>query len=243
MSEVQKKVFDVEVENALRKLIQSIKTRLGNPADLTVDEKTSFVAALNAVNAKVTLINQAVENAVAINDEEAGAATVWSGNKVQAAINAAVASIVNGAGEDGDTLSELAAKITAVAQANAGLLNLDEAQELTQEQKAQARATLGKSVLIVDEEKSADTTYSSNKIEELITAKVQEATTAATQAVDSAKDELETSIDDKVGTAVTQAKAELGEQIEEAKAAAQAAAEAATTSKDFVAIVEEEWNK
>lgn len=233
----EKKLFDAQVESGLRKLVQLIKARLGNPAELKTDEKTSFVVALNELNTKIGAAKQAADAAAVINDEAAGAEATWSANKIQAAINAAIASLVNGADADADTLAELASKITSVAQATAGLLNLNEAQELTAEQKAQARATLGKTVLIVDDAPAATTAYSSEKVEALLQAKTQE----LVGNIGTAKTEAEQA----ANTLVESAKSELTEAIATAKReaieAAKAEAPAPQTDKDFAAIVAEEW--
>lgn len=166
MSEVtntEVRSIDVELEKALRQLVKLVKANLGVMGELATSEKTNLVGALNEIH---TVIEQKSQ----INDEATGATSTWSSNKIQAALNAAIANIVNGAGEDDDTLAELAAKIAAVAQADAGLLSVIQAQELSEEKKSQGRANLGLGALalldtqISDGETTATKTWSSEKI-------------------------------------------------------------------------------
>ena len=155
--------IDVELEKALRRLVQLVKGNLGVMANLATTEKGNLVGALNEIH---TVIEQKSQ----INDETTALDSTWSSQKIQAALNTAIANIVNGAGEDADTLAELAEKIAAVAQADAGLLNVLQAQTLEDEQKAQGRSNLGLGALAVldtqinDAATETTTTWSSEKI-------------------------------------------------------------------------------
>jgi len=106
-----------------------------------------LATALNNLDAKAA---QALANAIAalpasaeIDDAVTVGNKVWSSNKTQAQINAAIAAIINGAGVDSDTLKELADDIAALAQADNGLLSFAGAQALNAVQKAHACTNLG----------------------------------------------------------------------------------------------------
>lgn len=184
--------IDVELEKALRRLVQLVKGNLGVMSDLATTEKTNLVGALNEIH---TVIEQKSQ----INDEATALDSTWSSQKIQAALNTAIANIVNGAGEDSDTLVELAEKIAAVAQADAGLLSVLQAQTLEDGQKAQGRSNLGLGALAV------------------LDTQINDAATEATTTWSSEKIQAEF---DKVK---------------------EVAAASSTTSKDFVAIVNEAW--
>lgn len=171
MSEVNNtevRSIDVELEKALRRLVQLVKNNLGTMSELATTEKTNLVAALNEVYAVIEQKSQ-------INDNVTNSNTTWSSQKIQAALNIAIANIINGAGQDSDTLAELAQKIAAVAQADAGLLSVLQTQNLTNEEKAQGRSNLGLGGLalldtqINDSDIKATTTWSSEKIQAELT--------------------------------------------------------------------------
>lgn len=106
MSEVNNtevRSIDVELEKALRRLVQLVKNNLGTMSELATTEKTNLVAALNEVYAVIEQKSQ-------INDNVTNSNTTWSSQKIQAALNIAIANIINGAGQDSDTLAELAQK-------------------------------------------------------------------------------------------------------------------------------------
>ena len=112
----------------------------GNAADLsalTTTNKANLVGALNEVKA---LINT---SAATINDAATAAGTTWSSTKINTQINAAITALINGAPSAQDTLKELADQITALVQADTGLLSFAGAQTLTAAQKTQACANLG----------------------------------------------------------------------------------------------------
>lgn len=103
--------------------------------------------AINALDAKsaLALANAiaAVPVAAAIDDAATANNKVWSSNKTQAQITAAITALINGAGVDSDTLKELADDIAALAQADNGLLSATAVQLFADPQKQQACANLG----------------------------------------------------------------------------------------------------
>lgn len=118
----------------------------GDLANLTTAEKASLVVAINEVNAAVKAINVSS----IIDDTAADTTHVWSAKKVGDEIVAKAAALkselLGGAGEAYDTLKELADLIAtnkdaidALKGIAAGHVRFDKAQELTVEQKKQAR--------------------------------------------------------------------------------------------------------
>jgi hypothetical protein len=110
----------------------------------------AFARLATAINALDTKAANALVAAIAalpasaqIDDAVTVGNKVWSSNKTQAQINAAVAALINGAGVDSDTLKELADDIAALAQADNGLLSFTAVQALTAPQKLQACQNLG----------------------------------------------------------------------------------------------------
>lgn len=119
---------------ALRTLVN------GNAADLsalTTTSKTNLVAALNEVKSLIP------SSTASISDGSTSGTTTWSSTKINAQINLAIADLINGAGSNSDTLKELADQITALAQADNGLVSFTAVQALTAEQKTQACANIG----------------------------------------------------------------------------------------------------
>lgn len=115
---------------------KALRAVTGDKANLQTGDKSSLVAALNELKA-------ALSGAAGINDAATASTTTWSSQKTQAAIDAAVTALVNGAATDGDTLKELADRITALAQADAGLVSAAQAQSFNATQQAQARSNIG----------------------------------------------------------------------------------------------------
>lgn len=97
---------------ALRTLINGNATDL---SALTTASKTNLVAAINEVRA-------AIASASSIDDAVTGATTTWSSSKIDTRISAAVASLVAGAPEALDTLSELATALEGTDDTIAGML-------------------------------------------------------------------------------------------------------------------------
>jgi hypothetical protein len=115
----------------------ALSGRIGTLSSLTTTDKTSLVAALNEVKASVPVL------ANIINDAATATGTTWSSTKIQAQITAAITALINGAPGAQDTLAELAAQITALAQADGGLLSFAQAQTLTTAQQLQGCNNLG----------------------------------------------------------------------------------------------------
>ena len=97
---------------------------------------TKSANALTAAIAGLPVAAQIDDNATAANK-------VWSSNKTNAQISAAVAALINGAGVSDDTLKELADKIVALGQADAGLVSTAGAQAFNAAQKLQACTNIG----------------------------------------------------------------------------------------------------
>lgn len=122
---------------ALLKLVRDdLQGKVGTLAQLNTTQKSNLVSALNE-------LKDAIDGFSQIDDSGATSASkIWSSQKTEAVINGAMAALINGAGSDGDTLKELADKITALAQADSGLVSTT-TQYFTDAQKAQARANIG----------------------------------------------------------------------------------------------------
>ena len=115
----------------------AISGRVGTLASLSTADKTSLVAALNEIKSSIPTLS------TLINDAATATGTTWSSTKIQAQITAAISALVNGAPGAQDTLAELAAQITALAQADSGLLSFAQAQTLTTAQQLQGCTNLG----------------------------------------------------------------------------------------------------
>lgn len=160
--------FSKQINNlAIRvgKECRLIYAKIGKAA-LTTAEKNSLIGAINELDAAVksndgdiTAINTAITNlqsAVSglIDDTTASTTKVYSSSKVDSQITAAKQAVKNdllgGAGTAYDTLKELAdlietnkTAIEALRALAAGHVKYDAAQDLTDEQKAQARTNIG----------------------------------------------------------------------------------------------------
>lgn len=122
----------------------------GNAADLSglaTTDKTSLVAAVNEISA-------AVATASGIDDTSTGTSTGWSSQKVSdelaLAKQAVKDDLTNGAPGVLDTLQELAAALgddpnfaSTITSELATRVRFDQAQTLTEEQKATARSNIG----------------------------------------------------------------------------------------------------
>lgn len=102
-----------------------------------------LVAALNAVDTKAAAAFAAAGSAAQIDDAATANNKTWSSTKIQTQITAAITALINGAPGAQDTLAELAAQITGLTQADAGLLSFAVAQALTAPQQLQACTNLG----------------------------------------------------------------------------------------------------
>lgn len=128
--------------------IKQIIANVGDLSQLTTDQKSSLVVALNELKANLQDIAGSV--GATINDSEINATQTWSSQKIDSAITAAINALVNGAPTTLDTLQELASAIetnqdaiSALQTIAAGHVKYTEAQSLTTEQQAQARTNIG----------------------------------------------------------------------------------------------------
>lgn len=117
--------------------INTIAGRVGTLSSLNTTDKTNLVAALNEVRGLIPSV------ASVIDDSATGTSKTWSSTKIQSQITAALASLLGGAGGDSDTLKELADRITALAQADSGLISFSQSQTLSAAQRLQAGTNLG----------------------------------------------------------------------------------------------------
>lgn len=127
----------------------------GNLADLSslaTTQKSSLVGALNELKDTIDAISQ--NGAAVINDSATSTASTWSSQKtathVSTQINSALAALVSGAPGALDTINELATALgndanfaASVASSIASRVRFDEAQALTEGQKAMACANIG----------------------------------------------------------------------------------------------------
>lgn len=138
----------------LRAEIQAQAAKVGDLATLTGTQKTTIVAALNEQIAALKALEGEVEALTQIDDTQVSESTTYSSSKITSEITAAKQAVkddlLGGAGTAYDTLKELADliqtnqdAITALQALAAGHVKYDGAQELTDEQKAQARSNIG----------------------------------------------------------------------------------------------------
>ena len=123
--------------------IKQLKTNDGTLTALTTADKTSLVNAINELKTSIA-------NTTNINDTSTSAGATWSSQKINAAINNAVSSLVNGAGTTLDTLKELANALgndanfaTTIATQMGKRVRVDAAQTFTVAEQAQGCANLG----------------------------------------------------------------------------------------------------
>lgn len=127
-----------------------IKTLIAHDGDLstlTTQQKASLVLALNELKAGLTAVEGKL--GAQIDDSSSGTDKTWSASKINAAISEAVNALINGAPDTLDTIKEVADAIqtnkdaiTAIQQVAAGHVKYDGAQDLTSEQKTQARSNI-----------------------------------------------------------------------------------------------------
>lgn len=128
-----------------------IKTLIAHDGDLsalTTQQKASLVLALNELKAGLTTVEGKL--GAQIDDSSSGTDKTWSASKINSAITAAVNALINGAPETLDTIKEVADAIAAnqdaiaaIQAVAAGHVKYDGAQDLTAEQKTQARTNIG----------------------------------------------------------------------------------------------------
>ena len=124
--------------------VKALFANQGNLASLTTTQKGNLVAALNEVKAA---IGQA---GAQIDDNAASSSTTYSSTKINSAISAAIAAVVDGAPTAFDTLKEIADYIasdeTAMGTITTALSNrvkFNEPQALTEAEQIQACENIG----------------------------------------------------------------------------------------------------
>lgn len=128
---------------AINNLDNKLGLNLGELPSLETDDKTSIVKALNELKVKIDTLQSATQDPVTIDDHATTNNKTWSSTKINAQITKAITDLIGGANGANDTLKELADQITALAQADNGLVSASKAQNFTPEQKRQACANLG----------------------------------------------------------------------------------------------------
>ena len=121
-----------QITTLLKQVDNTLKGNQGDLTKLSTADKTSLVNALNE-------LKSTIDNKSAINDSQTTTANTWSATKISNEITTAITNLINGAGASSDTLKGLADKIAALAQADNGLVSTNQAQDFTEQQKAQAR--------------------------------------------------------------------------------------------------------
>lgn len=131
-----------QVSNAMTTIgtvTKALRQTIGSLASLTTTTKTDIVSAINEVKASVGGAG------VSINDTTASVSTVYSSQKTEQKITAAITALINGAPGALDTLKEITDQLAADESAAASLttavsnrLRFDAAQSLTGGQKDQA---------------------------------------------------------------------------------------------------------
>ncbi len=226
--------------------VKQIYANIGDLSALTTTQKASLVLALNELKASLN----SIDLTKLIDDEKTATNLTWSSTKITAAINAAVAALVNGAPEALDTLKELGDAITtnqdaitALQSIAAGHVKFDAAQTLTSAQKEQARSNIdAASTTEVAEAKSAadaaQATADTNKTSIGTLASLN--TTAKTSLVEAVNEVKSTADAAKTAAATADSKAVAAQAAADAAQADVDALEAAIgdTSTDYVAVYE-----
>lgn len=141
-----------QIQNLATQVGTDVKTLIanqGNLSALTTTQKASLVLAINELNAALAQIDKNL-----IDDAQTIATKTWSSNKIVSEItakcNEVKSALLGGAGDAYDTLKELAdliednKELIESLQALAGAhIRYDAAQELSPEQKTQARSNIG----------------------------------------------------------------------------------------------------
>ncbi len=132
--------------------IKGLLTTRGTMASLTTTEKTNLVGALNELK---DAIDGVAAGSGAISDGTTGSSTTWSSTKINTAISAAIADLIDGAPGTLDTLKELADELanqesaaSALTTAVGNRVRYDAAQTLDSTQKAQANTNIGSLSLV-----------------------------------------------------------------------------------------------
>ena len=126
----------VQITTLLKQVNNTLKSNQGDLTKLNTADKTSLVNALNEIKGLIT------SGGSGISDTSTTTSNTWSATKISNEITQAITNLINGAATDSDTLKELADKITALAQADNGLVSANQAQSFTAAQKLQARSNI-----------------------------------------------------------------------------------------------------
>lgn len=129
--------------------VKALLANQGNLSTLTTTQKASLVVAINELNATLVQIDKNI-----IDDAQTVSSKTWSSNKIVSEIstkcNEVKSALLGGAGEAYDTLKELADLISENKELIDSLQELagahvryDAAQQLSPEQKSQARSNIG----------------------------------------------------------------------------------------------------
>lgn len=140
----------VRVANEIKAVRGEVTTATGDLSGLTTNDKSSLVAALNELKTELENLPAGTEGGLEIDDALAASDKVYSSTKVEELVTNAIAGLVDGADEGSDTLKEVAEKITALMQADEGLVSFKAPQTLSPEEQAQVAANLGLGDITVD---------------------------------------------------------------------------------------------
>lgn len=121
-------------------LATKIGQDIGGVNNLQTTDKTSVVAAINEVLNEASTAFSKLENSI---DSEFARKSELTSLATKAELTQAITDLINGADADSDTLKELADKITALAQADNGLVSAGSAQSFNATQKKRARDNIG----------------------------------------------------------------------------------------------------
>ena len=116
--------------------VKAIKGGMGALNTLSTTNKTSLVLAINELK---TLVDGANPASLIADNVSTSASKTYSIDKIKAEIASAVTVLLGGADGANDTLKEIADRVTAAAQGNAGLVSAKTAQTFTAAEQEQAR--------------------------------------------------------------------------------------------------------
>lgn len=142
-----------QIQNLATQIGSDVKTLIanqGNLTALTTSQKASLVLAINELNSAISQI----DTSKVIEDAQTSADKTWSSNKIVSEIttkcNEVKTALLGGAGDAYDTLQELATLIEdnkelidSLQELAGAHVRYDAAQQLSPEQKSQARSNIG----------------------------------------------------------------------------------------------------
>lgn len=142
-----------QIQNLATQIGSDVKTLIanqGNLTALTTSQKASLVLAINELNSAISQI----DTSKVIEDAQTSADKTWSSNKIVSEIttkcNEVKSALLGGAGDAYDTLQELATLIEdnrelidSLQELAGAHVRYDAAQQLSPEQKSQARSNIG----------------------------------------------------------------------------------------------------